>query len=131
MPITGTQNIKLTRKDFLHLREGKNLCVLFSSLVLIAGQRKFTWRHLITISSGHKNCIYTCCCSGIFRSYLLSYLLAVVQVTGSTVPLHKRCFKPKILQMKVKSTDQTKPLVIQHFTCTKSVTEAGAIPRSA
>ena len=28
MPITGTQKIKLTRKDFLHLRECGERCVL-------------------------------------------------------------------------------------------------------
>lgn len=27
MPITGTQKNKLTRKDFLHLREQRQMCV--------------------------------------------------------------------------------------------------------
>lgn len=43
--------------------------------------------------------------------YLLSYLFAVVQVTGSAVSFHQRCFKSQILKKKknqnIPTTDQT------------------------
>ena len=44
--------------------------------------------------------------------YLLSYLFAVVQVTGSAVSFHQRCFKSQILKktkkkQNIPTTDQT------------------------
>lgn len=47
--------------------------------------------------------------------YLLLYLLAVVQVTGSAVFLYQRCFKPQILQITVKQLIKFHTLMIKHF----------------
>lgn len=78
MPITGTQKTKLTRKDFLHLGEGRETHAGLGMSLLGRAAR----------SAGG-------------RRHLLLDLFAVVQVTGRAVSLHQRRLESQVLQRAV------------------------------